>query len=55
MPAAMVKGDAVGLSLDDESDELIRRLANKYDVSLQAMIIRPTRLGIIEQATDDTY
>lgn len=55
MPTFMLNHDAFELSLDYESDEIVRRLADKYGVSLQAMIIRLTQLGLIEQAVDLSF
>lgn len=48
MPSAMIRNDLAGAVLDFEDDGVLRRLADKYEVSLQAMIIRLTRLGVID-------
>lgn len=47
MPFAMLRGDLRGHVLDYENDDEIRTLANRYKVSLQAMIFRLTNLGLI--------
>ena len=48
MPATMLEDDLLELSLDYEDDELFKRLADNYLVSLQAIIFRLTNLGFIE-------
>lgn len=48
MPAAMLKRDVTGHTLDFEDDEFIRSLAHRYKVSLQAMIFRLTNLGFVD-------
>lgn len=45
MPAAMLERDLEGKDPDYEDDELTRRLANRYKVSLQAMAIRLATLS----------
>lgn len=40
MPAAMLERDLKGKDPDYDDDELTRRLANRYKVSLQAMAVR---------------
>jgi Zn-dependent peptidase ImmA (M78 family) len=52
MPAAMLKHDLEGHTVDYEDDELVRQLADRYKVSLQAMIIRLTNLGLMGQVPD---
>lgn len=47
MPKIMLERDLRGHMVDYEDDELIRNLANRYKVSLQAMIFRLTNLGFI--------
>lgn len=60
MPADMLKRDlrdvvtrnAERHAVDYEDEETIRRLAERYQVSLQAMIFRLVNLGLIDQAPD---
>ena len=40
------------MGLDDEDEESLRSLAGRYNVSLQAMILRLVNLGYIDQDTD---
>ena len=40
MPTEVLERELQGTDLDYEDDELTRRLANRYEVSLQAMAIR---------------
>lgn len=47
MPAFMLERDLNGHVVDFENDEFVRRLASKYKVSLQAMIVRLTNLRVI--------
>jgi Zn-dependent peptidase ImmA (M78 family) len=46
MPAAMLEHDLEGKDPDYEDDELTRRLANRYKVSLQAMAVRLATLRL---------
>lgn len=55
MPANMLIRDVSGKALDPESDEAIRRLADKYEVSVQAMTVRLTSLGLLAQAMDLSF
>lgn len=48
MPASMLEEDLAGFEVDYEDEELTRRLADRYKVSLQAMTIRLTTLGFQE-------
>lgn len=52
MPTAMVLGDLEGQSVDYEDEQAIRHLADRYKVSLQAMIFRLVNLGLLDQAPD---
>ena len=53
MPTEMLKHDLMGQGVVDyEDDELIRSLADRYRVSLQAMIFRLTNLGYIDRLTE---
>ena len=45
MPQAMLEKDIGEQAIDYEDDEMIRTLARRYKVSLQAMIFRLTNLG----------
>ncbi len=45
MPATILLKDVQGYAIDYESDELLVKLAERYQVSLQAMIFRLTSLG----------
>lgn len=45
MPATMLLKDVQGYAIDYENDELLVKLAERYQVSLQAMIFRLTSLG----------
>ncbi len=45
MPTAMLERDLEGKDPDYEDDELTRRLANRYKVSLQAMAVRLATLS----------
>lgn len=47
MPAAMLERDLHGHRVDYEDDEQVSKLATRYRVSLQAMVIRLTNLGLI--------
>ncbi|MBZ0299987.1 MAG: ImmA/IrrE family metallo-endopeptidase [Anaerolineae bacterium] len=48
MPEEMLSNDLHGRSIDYESDEsLIKELADRYEVSQQAMIFRLTNLGLV--------
>lgn len=48
MPKAMLERDLSGQVVDYEDDEMLRNLANRYKVSLQAMIFRLTNLRLID-------
>ena len=48
MPAAMLEDDLAEYALDYEDEDLARRLASRYQVSLQAMAFRLTNLGLHE-------
>jgi Zn-dependent peptidase ImmA (M78 family) len=48
MPTQMLLKDIQGLSIDYENDTEIRKLADTYMVSTQAMTFRLTRLGLVE-------
>lgn len=50
MPHAMLARDVNGLVLDLVDDETIRALAERYRVSLQAMVFRLTNLGLLSTA-----
>lgn len=52
MPTAMVLGDLEGQAVDYEEEQAIRCLAERYEVSLQAMIFRLVNLGLLDQAPD---
>jgi Zn-dependent peptidase ImmA (M78 family) len=47
MPQTMLEKDIGEQAIDYEDDEMIRELAHRYKVSLQAMIFRLTNLGFI--------
>jgi len=47
IPASLVEKDLARLTVDYEDDEVIRRLAERYKVSPQAMTIRLTNLGFL--------
>ena len=47
MPTGMLERDLSGQLVDYEDDDLIRKLANRYRVSTQAMVIRLTNLELI--------
>lgn len=51
MPAVMLERDLHGHRVDYEDDEQVSKLANRYRVSLQAMVIRLTNLGLIGVAS----
>ncbi|RYZ90656.1 MAG: ImmA/IrrE family metallo-endopeptidase [Proteobacteria bacterium] len=59
MPTEMLKNDFEVFRADSidgfdyEDDELASALADRYKVSLQAMVIRLTRLGLIGQGVDE--
>lgn len=46
MPSSMLEADLAGFDVDYEDEELTRWLADRYKVSLQAMAIRLTALGL---------
>lgn len=48
LPALMLGRDLRGYAIDYEDDELIRGLADRYEVSLQLLIFRLTNLGLID-------
>jgi Zn-dependent peptidase ImmA (M78 family) len=48
MPTAMIIRDLKDQTVDFENDELLHSLANRYKVSLQAMILRLTNLRLID-------
>lgn len=48
MPTALLESDLAGHIVDYEDDEFIRSLADRYRVSLQAMIFRLTNLHLLE-------
>lgn len=48
MPAFMLRRDLVDHAVDLEGDDEVRRLAERYQVSLQAIIFRLTNLGLLE-------
>jgi len=50
MPSEMLKRDVDGTALDLVDDETIRALAERYRVSLQAMVFRLTNLGALGAA-----
>lgn len=50
MPPDYLRHDLIGHRVDVEDDEELARLADRYKVSLQAMIIRLTSLSLIRQA-----
>ena len=53
MPTEMLKHDLMGQGVVDyEDDALIRSLADRYRVSLQAIIFRLTNLGYIDRLTE---
>lgn len=54
MPAMMLERDLHAHAIDYEDDALLRRLAERYKVSLQAMIFRLTNLGYITQPIGDS-
>ncbi len=47
MPAALLLQDVRGYMLDYEGDALLARLAERYQVSPQVMLLRLTALGIV--------
>lgn len=47
MPAAWLERELVGRTIDYEQDEELRSLADRYRVSLQAMIFRLVNLGVL--------
>ena len=47
MPATLLLADVRGYTLDYEGDALLARLAERYLVSPQAMLLRLTALGIV--------
>ena len=47
MPGSMLRRDLDGRSVDYEEDDVLRGLADRYNVSLQAMVFRLTNLGLI--------
>lgn len=47
MPIEFLAKDLKNLSLDIETEDAIKNLADRYQVSLQALTIRLSRLGII--------
>ncbi|SRR6266566_4172168 len=47
MPLALLEKDIKEQAVDYEDDEMIRTLAHRYKVSLQAMIFRLTNMGLI--------
>lgn len=48
MPASMLEEDLAGVEVDYEDERLTRWLADRYEVSFQAMAIRLTKLGFQE-------
>jgi Zn-dependent peptidase ImmA (M78 family) len=52
MPAPMLAHDLEGHTIDYEDDDVVRQLADRYKVSLQAMILRLNHLGHISQVPD---
>ena len=52
MPTAKLKQELKGYVVDYEDDEFLRTLADRYKVSLQAMIFRLTNLGLLEPLTE---
>jgi Zn-dependent peptidase ImmA (M78 family) len=50
MPSRMLERDVDGAALDLVDDETIRALAERYRVSLQAMVFRLTNLGVLSAA-----
>lgn len=52
MPARMLAQDLAGHEVDYEDDTIIRELADRYKVSLQAMVFRLMKLGYIPPLTD---
>lgn len=55
MPVTMLERDLKGHLVDYEDDELLRILANRYKVSLQAIIFRLTNLGFINLFDRNAY
>lgn len=49
MPSLMLEKDLAGFDVDYEDEELTRWLADRYKVSLQAMAIRLSALGLLLQ------
>ncbi|MEQ8674157.1 MAG: ImmA/IrrE family metallo-endopeptidase [Aggregatilineales bacterium] len=49
MPVSMLDKDIHGQIIDYEDDSTIKALADKYDVSLQAMIFRLINLGYLKE------
>lgn len=47
MPAEWLEHDITGHEFDYEQDESLRVLADRYRVSLQAMLLRLTKLGLL--------
>jgi Zn-dependent peptidase ImmA (M78 family) len=52
MPAHLLVRDIDDQTVDYDDDAVLRRLADRYKVSLQAMIFRLARLGLIETDAD---
>jgi Zn-dependent peptidase ImmA (M78 family) len=52
MPTAMVQRDLAAHTVDYEDEESLRSLAGRYNVSLQAMILRLVNLGYIDEDID---
>lgn len=52
MPATMLERDVDKTAVDYESDDAIEDLAKRYQVSVQAMTIRLSTLGLIPQAAE---
>ena len=48
LPAAMFERELRAQAIDYEDDELIRNLADRYQVSLQVIVFRFASLGLIE-------
>lgn len=55
MPATLIRQDFSEIGAEYDDEQLVQRLAERYRVSLQAMMFRLTNLGFIAQLSDMSF